>query len=104
MKQKLWTIQHRDAYEQLKTDGVLRANEAFMFGAEQFRFAYDWIAKQMYEKIGVPPEGVHYPVWAWYQWEGKRKRCDLRYSGYAMRGTPYGTDGTSGGRKFISAI
>lgn len=42
----------------------------------------------MIQKIGVPPEDVHYPVWAWYRWEGKRKRQDLRRAGYAERGTP----------------
>jgi hypothetical protein len=31
---------------------------------------------------------VLYPIWAWYQWEGKRNRRDLRQSGYAARGTP----------------
>lgn len=33
-----------------------------------------------------PPKKVRYPVWAWYQWEGKRKRRDVREKGYAERG------------------
>lgn len=32
----------------------------------------------MKERIGKPPEGVSYPVWAWYMWEGARKKPDLR--------------------------
>ncbi|WP_310603404.1 hypothetical protein [Anaerosporobacter sp.] len=27
-----------------------------------------------------------YDVWAWYQWEGKRKRRDIREGGHAKRG------------------
>ena len=32
----------------------------------------------MKERIGEPPNGVSYPVWAWYMWEGVRKKPDLR--------------------------
>lgn len=59
-----------------------------MFCQEDLKFAYDWMAEQMRMKIGAPPVGVHYPVWAWYQWKGRRSRRDLRRSGYAARGTP----------------
>ena len=33
---------------------------------------------EMKRRIGNPPEGVSYPVWAWYMWEGERKKPDLR--------------------------
>lgn len=61
---------------------------AHLFCGDDLRFAYDWLSKQMANRIGNPPESVRYPVWAWYQWEGKRKRMDQRLSGYAKRGTP----------------
>ena len=32
----------------------------------------------MIKRIGDKPTGVEYPVWAWYQWEGERKKPDLR--------------------------
>ncbi len=32
----------------------------------------------MRKKIGEPPEGVAFPVWAWYMWENVRKKPDLR--------------------------
>lgn len=84
----LWTIQHEDAFAELKRTGVLRADGAhLMFGGE-YRRAYDWMAMQLRRRIGPPPEGARYPLWAWYQWEGARKRRDLRCSGYAPRGTP----------------
>lgn len=88
MKQLLWTIQHEEAWKAFGKNGVLVANEDQLFCEDDFRFAYDWISQQMIQRIGAPPEGVRYPVWAWYQWEGKRKRQDLRCSGYAQRGTP----------------
>lgn len=88
MKQLLWTIQHEDAYQALEKTGVLVANENYLFCGDDLRFAYDWLSNQMRIRIGQPPEGINYPIWAWYQWEGKRKRRDLRLSGYAKRGTP----------------
>ena len=88
MKQLLWTIQHEAAYSDFEKTGVLVANEKFLFCQDDLAFAYDWMSKQMNARIGNPPKGVKYPIWAWYQWEGKRKRMDQRLSGYAKRGTP----------------
>lgn len=88
MKQRLWTIQHEEAYWEFKKTGILVANEKFLFCQDDLAFAYDWISEQMKTRIGNPPNGVKYPIWAWYQWEGKRKRRDQRLSGYAKRGTP----------------
>ena len=88
MKQLLWTIQTEEAFREFERNGVLRANEDYLFCEDYYRFAYDWLSDQMVRRIGAPPEGVRYPIWAWYQWEGQRKRMDLRRSGYAKRGTP----------------
>ena len=88
MKELLWTIQHEDAYREFEKTGILRANDKYLFCEDDMKFAYDWIAKEIRQRIGEPPAGVTYPVWAWYQWEGQRKRMDLRRSGYAERGTP----------------
>lgn len=74
---KLWTIQHKAAYEEMLRTGVLRANPKYILH-EFFRESYEWMAAQMKKRIGTPPEGVDLPVWAWYQWEGKRKRPDMR--------------------------
>ena len=88
MKQLLWTIQTEEVYHEFVKTGILRANDDHLFCGDDLRFAYDWLSLQMVHRIGTPPENVHYPVWAWYQWEGKRKRMDQRLSGYAERGTP----------------
>lgn len=88
MKEVLWTIQNESAFETFQNTGVLRADPSHLIFDGDFQNAYDWMASQMRVRIGVAPAGVQYPVWAWYQWEGKRKRRDLRQSGYAKRGTP----------------
>jgi len=86
---KLWTIQHEEAYRVFKETGILRANNNYLFCEDGCTYAYDWIAGEMKKRIGESPVAdIKYPIWAWYQWEGKRKRQDLRCSGYAKRGTP----------------
>lgn len=84
---RLWTIQDEEAYQILEQTGVLHADGNHLLD-DSFRRAYDWLVHEMRLRIGEPPEGACYPIWAWYQWEGKRKRCDLRCGGYARRGTP----------------
>lgn len=43
----------------------------------------------MQRRIGAPPPGVRYPVWAWYQYQDERaRRPDLRRSAHAPSGTP----------------
>lgn len=74
----LWTIQSIKAYESLCEKGVLIAGEDHTIFEPSWDAAYKWLADQMKIRIGEPPEGVKYPIWAWYQWEGKRKRPDMR--------------------------
>ena len=45
----------------------------------QFANAYDWMSRYMAEKIGPPPEGIKYPVWAWYRLRTRQARPDLRW-------------------------
>ena len=55
----------------------LRSREEQYAGAG-IRRNYEWLISQMIKRIGPPPEGVVYPVWAWYKQNGKRKKADLR--------------------------
>lgn len=82
----LWTIQTEEAYRQLMQTGRLYGDRQHI--DENFISAYDWLVDEMIKRIGNPPADVKYPVWAWYQWEGKRKKPDLRHGGYGKRGTP----------------
>lgn len=33
--------------------------------------AYRWLCDQMRRRIGPPPEGTRYPIWAWYRQQGR---------------------------------
>lgn len=50
--------------------------------------AYDWMSDQMSKRIGPPPSGVTYPVWAWYSLRGQRK-LDFRWSEFRYRDEGY---------------
>ena len=86
----LWTIQHRAAYERMLKIGTLRADERYILWGKEFLEAYRWLSDQMRTRIGLPPAGVRFPVWAWYQWEGVRARPDMRSFlwHWAPKGTP----------------
>ena len=84
----LWTIKPASLYEQILRDGYYhfdenKAGDAFN---EDFQAAYDWLAEEMIKRIGKSPEGVHYPVWAWYIHDSKRKKPDLRKAEYGRKG------------------
>ena len=82
----LWTIQDWEAWEQFQRSGVLRADARRAY--HSFRPGYAWMAEQMRIRLGDQPTRVARPIWAWYQWEGKRKpKPDLRASGHLARGT-----------------
>lgn len=82
----LWTVQSYTAYENMVKTGVLSNSEAHLFCEDNFKYAYDWITGKMKEHSLMPQEGINYPVWAWYQWEGKRKRRDMREGGHGKHG------------------
>lgn len=77
----LWTIQRQEAYEIMTQTGVLRADKNHLLFDGDLIDSYRWMSEQMKIRIGEPPEGVEFPVWAWYQWDGQRKRPDMRTHG-----------------------
>ena len=49
--------------------------------------AYQWLSQQMRIRVGSPPTNDALPVWAWYQWQGKKKnKPDLRSGGHLPKG------------------
>ncbi len=82
---KLWTIQSEDAWRTLNDKGVLLADHNRIV-EKSFHTAYSWMAEQMTYKLSKKPSNAVYPLWAWYMWEGKRKRRDMRGTGYAVPG------------------
>lgn len=85
----LWSIQNEHAYEKMEQVGVLRADKNYILD-DLFQGPYLWMANQMQKRIGRAPEGVVFPIWAWYQWEGQRKRPDMRTHGrnWGEKGIP----------------
>ena len=73
----LWTIQPIEVYELIQRIGVYHCDYE-KSDMNYLQEQYDWLVREMKERIGEPPEGVSYPVWAWYMWEGTRKKPDLR--------------------------
>ncbi len=86
----LWTIQEECVYKQLLKTGKYHCDIS-MSPMQELRNEYDWLVGQMKKRIGAPPEGVTYPVWAWYQLNGKRCKPDLRRErwGYGLKGDIY---------------
>lgn len=85
----LWTIQNAIVYEKMNQTGVLRADKEYIVD-DFFLDSYLWMSGQVKKRISNPPNGVTLPVWAWYQWEGKRKRPDMRVHGrnWGEKGAP----------------
>ncbi|MBR0090431.1 MAG: DUF3841 domain-containing protein [Lachnospiraceae bacterium] len=75
---KLWTIQTLEVYEIIEKRGIFHCDFRRSWMKSYYRNQYAWLAGQMRKRIGNPPRGVQYPIWAWYQWEGIRKKPDLR--------------------------
>lgn len=83
---RLWTFQTPDVYENLLKNGVYTCDKDNIQFLEDDDFvkSYDWMSKQMEKKVGFSKS--KYPLWAWYTFDGKHKKPDLRLSGYAKRG------------------
>ena len=79
----LWTIYPENFYEKSQRRGYIKANGRYI--DHDFKDKYDWIADKMQQK-GITRKKV-YPVWAWYAYDGKRKKPDLRCSSHLPRGT-----------------
>ena len=83
---RLWTIQSKNVYEIIQSEGVYRCNPDLSplihYDIDSvdtmFSDAYAWMVQQMKVRIGNPPEGATYPIWAWHTWEAQHKRPDMR--------------------------
>lgn len=87
---RLWTIQPETLYEKLQSEKIFHCVPEHSELITEFGFgpAYDWMAEQMCERIGPPPRGVQYPIWAWHTIEWKHAKPDLRRSEFRGYKTP----------------
>ena len=79
----LWTSQEEAVYNELLKTGVYRC-DLNLSPMKDCRKQYDWLVRQMKQRIGPPPEQVTYPVWAIYQQSGKHRKPDLRRERWAV--------------------
>lgn len=82
----LWTIQPYNVYEEIQKKNSYRCDPklSVLLEIDEFRNAYKWIAKQMKKAVGMPPENIKYPVWAWYAIEGQHRRPDTRKASFKV--------------------
>lgn len=91
----LWTVQDIAVWEQLEEMGLYTTPaERIEFPESEddalyhANYAYRWLADQMRKRVGPPPEGVVYPVWAWYKKQDQHDgKPDMRQSQY-IKGRP----------------
>lgn len=87
---RVWTSQPVKVYDSIKEGNIFRCDRNhpdYTSGShwsilEKVNAAYSYMADQMRKRIGPPPEGVEFPVWAWHTFEGKHKKPDLRKSAF----------------------
>lgn len=92
---QLWTIQDHTVWEQLEAGSVyVASDDRIEFPASEDdasnhqNYAYQWLVGQMAQRVGPPPEGVRYPVWAWYKQQSRVDgKPDMRSSHY-LKGFP----------------
>jgi len=82
---KLWTTQNIGFYEDLMTKGIAYCNQVSEM-AQEYDYAYGWMAEQMRKRIGEPPlPEIKLPVWAWYQYDSKKRRNIPLNAGHIIR-------------------
>ncbi len=90
----LWTVQDIAVWEQLEKTGLYTVPaELIVFpkrdddACNRMNYAYRWLANQMSKLVGPPPEGVEYPIWAWYKQQGRHDgKPDMRQYHHAKGG------------------
>ena len=84
----LWTVQPVSALQELEKDGVYRCDRARSWNLTKkgsLESSYRWLTEQMIRRIGYPPTGVEYPVWAWHTWEYERKAPEADSAAFLER-------------------
>jgi Domain of unknown function (DUF3841) len=82
----LWTIQPLEIWQLLQNQGVFHSHPKDL--NEDFADAYQWMIEQLTHRVGKPPAGCQWPIWAWYQYSSRAKpKPDLRRSAHLPTGT-----------------
>lgn len=84
---RIWTIQSNEVIDIIEKNGEYICDPAKDSAILCFWDAYIWMCIQMDKKKIYHPEKCLLPIWGWYRREFKNKKPDLRFGGYAKRGT-----------------
>lgn len=77
-------MQPTEVYDNLMRDGVLVCDPSKV-GEPSFLDRYGWMIKKLND-IDPKPTYVEFPIWAWYRFNSKEKKPDLRHSCYGPHG------------------
>ena len=91
---ELWTLQHPAVLEEIETLGVYHAHDELIefppsgdTACSHTHYAYTWYVQQMTERIGAPPEGIHYPIWAFAKHQNRVDgKMDMRFDRWFYSG------------------
>lgn len=62
----LWTMQPIEIWHMIRETGTYRCDpNKTVMQKYVFDSKYKWLVREMEKRIGPPPAGVKYPVWAW---------------------------------------
>ena len=81
-------MQPSEALKEIEETGTFRCDAAKSFNLskrDSLREEYRWLMEKMRQKIGKEPEGVTYPVWAWYKWEYENQCPDVNSAAFLQR-------------------
>lgn len=89
---RLWTIQPASVLDVIEEKGRFRCDpsksELLTEFNTTYKPAYEWMARQMRRRIGLPPIGVTFPIWAWHTFNGKNKKPNLRRDEFRQYNEP----------------
>ena len=74
----LWSIQPEEVFNIIQANGVYHCSTEIIIKKDFALMQYNWLADQMRKRVGNPPDGVNYPVWACYIWRQTSAKPDLR--------------------------
>lgn len=75
----VWTFQPASILEEIEKTGTFRCDPDRSFNLTKennLKSQYSWLMGQMEKRIGIRPEGVAYPIWAWHTWDFERRMPD----------------------------
>jgi hypothetical protein len=81
---KLWTMQPAEVYDIIMNDGTFVCDPSKV-PEPSFVDRYDFLINKLRERDPSSPN-IQYPIWAWYRFNSKEKKPDLRHACYGTRG------------------